>query len=144
MACFLPSGCKFYCMQARSRYKLSSGRVFIPVSKIGKRPVAQCRGINYPGATNCLGIESFITCSGAHPGLRLRLIPVDGSEPAKSMTNNLPLLSVLAFRARFITIMVSLSVSQVISKSGACFDCMLNLTEYYYFLSSRDAVRVYH
>jgi hypothetical protein len=60
-----------------------------------KKPVAQCRGISYPGATNCLGIESFITCIGAYPGLGLRLIPANSSESAKSMTNNLPLLSVL-------------------------------------------------
>jgi hypothetical protein len=30
MACFLPSRCKFYCMQARSRYKLS--RSHIPIA----------------------------------------------------------------------------------------------------------------
>ena len=92
----------------------------------GKRPAAQCRGISYPGATNCLGIESFITCSGAYPGLRplqiylasrlsrcKRLKRKEKFGPilniwfllgwrsrhqAKSMTINLPLLSVLGFR----------------------------------------------
>ena len=59
------------------------GRVFIHVYKTGKRPAAQCRGISYPGATNCLGIESFITCRCAYPGLRLRLIPANGSESSK-------------------------------------------------------------
>ena len=93
---FCKSRHKFYCMQARSRYKFSSGRVFIQVYEIGKRLVAQCRGINYPGATICLGIASYITCSGGYPGLRLRLILLKGSESAKNMTNNLPLLAVLA------------------------------------------------
>jgi hypothetical protein len=65
----------FYFIQARSRYKFSSGRVFIPVYEVGKRPAAQCRGISYPGATNCLGIENFITCSGAYPGLRFSTDP---------------------------------------------------------------------
>ena len=51
------------------------GRVFIQVYELGKRPAAQCRGISYPGATNCLGIESFITCSGAYPGLRFETDP---------------------------------------------------------------------
>ena len=83
MACFLPYGCKFYSKKARSRYKFSDGRIFIQLYKFGKWPAAQCRGISYPGATNCLGIESFITCSGAYPGLRLRLIPVNGSESSK-------------------------------------------------------------
>jgi hypothetical protein len=69
MACFLPSRHKLYCVKARSRYKFSSGRVFIQVYEIDKRPAAQCRGISYPGATNCLGIESFITCRCAYPGL---------------------------------------------------------------------------
>jgi hypothetical protein len=59
------------------------GREFIQVDETGKRPAAQCRGINYPEATNCLGIESFIACRCAYPGLRLRLIPVDGSESSK-------------------------------------------------------------
>jgi hypothetical protein len=62
-------------MQARSRYKFSSGRVFIQVYKIGKWPAAQCHDISYPGATNCLDIVSFITCSGAYPGLRLETDP---------------------------------------------------------------------
>jgi hypothetical protein len=83
MACFLPSVCKFYNKKARSRYKFSSGRVFIQVYEFGKRPAAQCRGISYPEAINCLGIESFITCSGAYPGAGLRLIPANGSESRK-------------------------------------------------------------
>jgi hypothetical protein len=62
-------------VQARSRYKFSGGRVFIRVYEVGKRPAAQCRGISYPGARICLGIKSFITCSGAYPGLRLRTDP---------------------------------------------------------------------
>jgi hypothetical protein len=62
-------------MQARSRYKFSDGRVFIQVYEIGKRPAAQYRGIDYPGARICLGIVSFITCRGAYPGLRLRTDP---------------------------------------------------------------------
>jgi len=45
------------------------------VQKIVKRAAAQCRGINYPGAANCLGIESFIACSGAYPGLRFMTDP---------------------------------------------------------------------
>jgi hypothetical protein len=70
MACFLPSRHKFYCVKARSRYKLSSGRVFIQVYEFGKRPAAQCRGISYPGVIICLGIESCIACRCAYPGLR--------------------------------------------------------------------------
>jgi hypothetical protein len=68
-------------MQARSRYKFSSGRVFIQVYEPGKRPAAQCRGISYPGARICLGIKSYITCRCAlsgfkaetDPGKRLRI-----------------------------------------------------------------------
>ena len=131
MACFLPSGCKFYCVKARSRYKLSSWTSIYPGRWSWKKPVAQCRGISYPGATICLGIESFITCSGAYPGLKAvrislasrlsggkrlkekeRFGPIlniwfllgwRSSHQAKSMTNNLPLLSVLAAGCLFIS-----------------------------------------
>jgi hypothetical protein len=51
------------------------GREFIPVHKFGKKPAAQCRGINYPGARICLGTKSFITCRCAYPDLRLKTDP---------------------------------------------------------------------
>jgi hypothetical protein len=75
MACFLPSGHKFYWVKARSRYKFSDGQAFIQVYSFGKRPAAQCHGISYPGARICLGIKSYITCSGAYPDLRLETDP---------------------------------------------------------------------
>ena len=127
MACFLPSGYKFYCMQARSRYKFSKWtRIYPGRRNLVNGQLAQCRGTSYPGARICLGIESFITCRCAYPGLRplqiylasrlsrcKRLKRKEKFGPilniwfllgwrsrhqAKSMTNNLPLLSVLAFR----------------------------------------------
>jgi hypothetical protein len=52
-----------------------------------------CRGKSYPGVTTCFGIESFIAC--AYPGLRLEMIPANGSESCKKHNkNNLPLLYV--------------------------------------------------
>jgi hypothetical protein len=46
--------------------------------------------LNYPGTECCKRPQERIRVPG------LRLIPINGSNPAKSMTNNLPLLSVLA------------------------------------------------
>ena len=80
---FCRPGVSFIALRRDRGINCLGGRVFIQVYKVGKRPAAQCRGISYPGATNCLGIESLITCSGAYPGLRLRLIPADGSESRK-------------------------------------------------------------
>ena len=90
-------------MQARSRYKFSNGRVFIQIYEFGKRPAAQCRGISYPGATNCLGIESFIACSGAYPGLSFTVILLTALRPAKTETSLFTLLSVLGFRCNILS-----------------------------------------
>jgi hypothetical protein len=56
----------------------------------------------------CRHGASFIACrrdreisyqvDGAYPGAGMPLIPVDAQNPAKSMTNDFPLLSVLAGR----------------------------------------------
>jgi len=45
------------------------------VQKTGKRALAQRRGTSLNEATICHCIESFITCSGAYPGLRLETDP---------------------------------------------------------------------
>ena len=58
------------------------------------------------------------------------------------MTNLLILLFVLAFRANFKTVNVSLSVSQMISESGCSFDYILDLSGYCFFINSSGTVRV--
>jgi len=61
---------------------------------------------------------------------------------AKIVTSLLPQPSVLAFRANFKTVNVSVSVSQMISESRCCFEWVLDLSGYCYFINSSGAVRV--
>jgi len=45
--------------------------------------------------TKFIRVQSVVNGEGAYPGAGLKPIPVNGSKSAKSMTNNLPLLTVL-------------------------------------------------
>ena len=96
MACFLPSWYKFYCVLARSRYKFDRSREVIPGYKFGSghwRSVA-VQTISEP--KNCHGILDFncvqMSVSGCNGHYKFVL---SAGAKAKSVTNNLPILSVL-------------------------------------------------
>jgi hypothetical protein len=101
MAHFLPSGYKFYQALRVSRYKVDRSRESIPGYKVG--------GGHWRSVAIQVVSEPEI-CQGA--GFKLRADRVSGCNSrnesvlragvkAKSVTNNLPILSVLGFRCNF-------------------------------------------
>ena len=104
MAHFLPSCCNFYCVLVRSRYKFDRSCEFIPVTKLvaGSGAVSRYKlsrsqkfvtmqDFNYVQmrVSGCMNHYEFVMGVGAK---------------AKSVTNNLPILSVLA------NVIISISV----------------------------------
>ena len=93
---FLQSWYKFYCVLARSRYKVDRSREFIPGYKVGWRALAQCRGTSYLEARNLSRCRIFIggqvRVSGCNRHYKFVL---SAGAKAKTVTNNLPILSVL-------------------------------------------------
>ncbi len=97
MACFLPSWYEFYCILAQSRYKLDRSREFIPGYKIGGGHWPRLRrGYNLSRNQKIVMVQDLywgqMSVSGRknHYKFVLRV-----GAKAKSMTNNLPILSVL-------------------------------------------------
>jgi len=95
---FCRPGVSFIALRRDRGINCQGGRVFIQVDETGKGQLRSVAVISYPGATNCLGIESIITCSGAYPGLRFRLIPVNGSESSKKHDKQLTFIVRVMFR----------------------------------------------
>ncbi len=94
---FLPSWYKFYCVLARSRYKLDANHIFITGYKfyaLHWRSVA-VQFVSKP--ENCQGIKEFnceqMRVSGC---IRHYKFILSAGAKAKTVTNNLPILSVLA------------------------------------------------
>jgi hypothetical protein len=75
MACFLPSGCEFYCVLAGSRYKFDKRPGLSPGRQCWKKALAQHRGTNYLGGRNLSWCRMFIVCSCASPGAGLSTGP---------------------------------------------------------------------
>ena len=101
MACFLQSWYKFYCVLARSRYNFDGSREFIPGKKLVESTGAVSRyklsrsqkfitvqDLNYVQmrVSGCMNHYKSVLGAGAK---------------AKSVTNNLPILSVLCGRSNY-------------------------------------------
>jgi hypothetical protein len=104
---FLPSWYKFYCVLARSRYKFNRSHEFITGYKAGDghwRSVA-VQTISKPEIYHGIGIKlraDVRTLSGAKGGCNGHYEFVLGAgAKAKTVTNNLPILSVLAVSILF-------------------------------------------
>ena len=75
MACFLPSGYKFYCVQARSRYEVDRRTGYSPGRQSSEKALAQCRDAICLGARNLSWCRMFIASSCACPGVGLSTGP---------------------------------------------------------------------
>jgi hypothetical protein len=96
MAWFLPSWYKFYCVLARSRYNFDRSCEFIPGYKVDwehRRSVA-VHIISEP--ENCQGAGFILRADARVRVQRPSQICLRCRSKAKTMTNNLPILSVLA------------------------------------------------
>ena len=75
---------------------LTNGRVFLPVQKFDKWALAQCRGAKLSRRQNLVKVQDFncvqMRVSGCHGHYKYVL---SAGAKAKSVTNNLPILSVL-------------------------------------------------
>ena len=93
---FLQSRYKFYYMLARSRYKVDRSREFIPSYK-GWRRHWRSVGVQFVSETEiCQGILDFNCVQMSVSGCRNHYKFVFGAgAKAKTVTNNLPILSVL-------------------------------------------------
>jgi hypothetical protein len=100
MAWFLPSWYKFYCVLARSRYKVDRSREFITGYKAGWEHWRSVAVQTVSKPKNCQGLLDFNCVQMRVSGCKYHYKTVLGAgAKAKTMTNNLPILSVLAFRA---------------------------------------------
>ena len=95
---FLPSGYKFYCVHCACRgTKLISGREIVPVREVYKWALAQCRGISLSRRQKIVMVQDFdcvqMRVSGCNSLKNLSWVV---GAKAKTVTSNLPLLSVLA------------------------------------------------
>ena len=101
MAHFLPSWYKIYCVQARSRYKVDRSHEFIPGYKFGGghwRSVA-VQTVSEPEISHGAGFNCVqMSVSGCNN--HYEFVSKSGAK-AKSVTNNLPILSVLGGRSSF-------------------------------------------
>ena len=97
---FLPSWYKFYWVLARSRYKFDRSRELIPCYKAGWEHWRSVAVQIWSKPENCQGIQDLncgqMRVSGCKNHYEFVL---SAGAKAKSMTNNLPILSVLAVRA---------------------------------------------
>ena len=93
---FLQSRYKVYCMLARSRYKFDRSRVFIPGYKTGWEHWSSV-GVQFVSEQEiCQGILDFNCVQMRVSGCRNHYKFVFGAGvKAKTVTNNLPILSVL-------------------------------------------------
>ena len=96
MAHFLQSWYKFYCVLARSRYKFYRSREAIPGYKVSGVHWRSIAVQTISEAENCQGILNLncqqMRVSGCNSHYRFVL---GAGAKAKSVTNNLPILSVL-------------------------------------------------
>jgi len=98
MAHFLPSWYKFYCVLARSRYKFDRSRELIPEYKVwgGHWPRLR-RGYKLSRSQKIVTVQDLncvqMRVSGYNSHYEFVL---SAGTKAKSVTNNLPILSVLA------------------------------------------------
>ena len=94
---FLPSWYKFYCVLARSRYKFDRSREFIPGYKAGCEHWRSVAVQTVSKPENCQGILDFYFVQMRVSGCMSHYKFVLGAgAKAKTVTNNLPILSVLA------------------------------------------------
>ena len=96
---FLQSRYKFYYMLARSRYKVYRSREFIPGYKVGGEYWCSV-GVQIVSEPEiCQGLLSLNCVQMCVSGCKNHYKLVLGAEvKAKTVTNNLPILSVLGFR----------------------------------------------
>jgi hypothetical protein len=103
---FLPSSPAEALAKVGSRYRFDRRMGYSLGRQSSDKALAQCRGTNCLGAGNLSWCRILIVCSCANPNAGfvaspckwLRVMPVRpvSAGRAKSMTNNLPILSVLA------------------------------------------------
>jgi hypothetical protein len=115
-----------------SRWNSLDGEQKTRHQSVGRQPYWLCLGSrNSPGATKFDKLKwicshrlynAFRIC----PGCRSQLI-----KPSE-----------LAFRANFKTVNVSVSISQMITESGCCFDFVMDLSGYCYLINRTVPVRV--
>ena len=91
------AGYSFYCIQVRSRYNFDRQQGNSHGGQSSEKALAQCRGISCLGARNQSWYRILIACRGACPGATLiTTLSYVQERFAKTVTNNLPILSVLA------------------------------------------------
>ena len=82
--------------------KFLSSREIVPVDEVGKRQRCSVAVQVVSEPEICQGAEFLLRADERVRVPGCNLVPVNGTKSAKSMTNNLPLLSVLAFVYQFI------------------------------------------
>ena len=97
--CFCCHGTNFIACWRDSGTRILSGREFLPVQKFDRWTLAQCRGTNLSRRQKIVKVQDFNCVQMRVSGCsnHYKIVLGAGAE-AKTVTNNLPILSVLGFR----------------------------------------------
>jgi hypothetical protein len=100
--CFCRHGTNFIAFRRDRGTRFLSGREFLPDQKFNKWALAQCRGTKLSRRQNIVKVQDIncvqLCVSGCNSHFKFVL---RAGAKAKTVTNNLPILSVLAFRCLF-------------------------------------------